>query len=115
MSKKKLRNKKIQRKIADERIKKLFNMAKIRALAGDFYFANHYVFLARKIAMRYRLLLGKEYKRSFCRNCYSFLVPGLNCRVRIQRGKIIIFCNNCEKFMRIPLKNHGYLPSARLK
>lgn len=115
MSKLNFKNKKLQKQIANERVKKLFNLAKVRALSGDFYFANRYVFLARKVAMKYRLSIPKELKRSFCKNCYFFLVPNLNCRIRIHRGKIIIFCYNCKKFTRIPLKNFNYSPSARLK
>ena len=115
MSKKISRNKKLQKQIANERIKKLFSLAKIRALSGDFYFANQYIFLARKLAMKYRLKMPKEIKRSYCKNCYFFLIPGSNCRFRIHRGRIIIFCYNCKKFTRIPLKNYEHLPSARLK
>ena len=107
--------KKHQKQIANDRIKKLFELAKLRALSGDFYFANRYVFLARKVAMRYRLPLPKEFKRTFCKHCYFYLIPNSNCRIRIHRGKIIIFCNNCKKFTRIPLKNFKNIPSARLK
>jgi ribonuclease P protein subunit RPR2 len=115
MSKKKLKNKKLQKKIANERIKKLFYLTKVKVLDGDYYFANRYIFLIRKLAMKYRLSLPKEIKRSYCKNCYYLLIPSKNCRIRIHRRKIIIFCYNCKKYIRLPLTNFKYMPSARLK
>ena len=98
-------DKKIQKQIAKKRINKLFNMADQKALEGNFDYADRYVEIARKIAMRNLVSIPKEYKRKFCKHCYSYLLPGSNCRIRIHRGKLIIYCNNCNKFTRILLKN----------
>lgn len=66
--------------------------------------ANEYIKKARKAAMKVRLRLPKEYKRKFCKHCYSFLMPGVNARVRTRGGKVIISCFECKKFMRIPVR-----------
>lgn len=90
-------------KIAEERIIILFKEAGAM-FNKDRKLANRYVSLARKIAMKYKVKIPKELKRRFCKNCYKFLVPGKNCRVRLKEGKVIYYCLECKKFMRFPYK-----------
>ena len=103
--KKRLKEKKAQKIIAKNRIKRLFLLAEKNALSDRLDLSNRYVHIARKISMRYLVPIEKEFKRSFCKHCYSYLLPDMNCRIRFHRNKLIIFCKNCEKFTRIPLKN----------
>jgi len=98
------KQKKTQKTIANRRINQLFSLAEQNALTGKLNLANRYVELARKISMRHLVPIPKEYKRRFCKHCYSYLLPDSNSRVRIHRGKLIIYCFNCKKFTRIPLK-----------
>ncbi|KYK32195.1 MAG: hypothetical protein AYK22_07575 [Thermoplasmatales archaeon SG8-52-3] len=98
------KDKKIQGQIALERINKLFLMAENKALSGNFSIANRYVSIARKLSMKYLVPIPKEFKHRFCKHCYSFLSPYLNSRFRIHRSKLIIYCNNCKKYSRIPIK-----------
>jgi len=65
--------------------------------------ANFYVNKSRKLAMKYNLRFPREYKRKFCKHCYSFLKIGVNCRVRTKDGKIIYSCLECGGFMRFLL------------
>ncbi len=97
-------NKKIQKKIAEKRIKKLFSLAEKKARFDEWDLADRYVEIARKISMRYLVKIPKEFKRRYCKHCYSYLHTGKNCRIRISRGKIILYCENCKKYTRIPLK-----------
>ena len=103
--KKRLKDKKAQKIIAKNRIKRLFELAEKNALFDRLDLSNRYVHIARKISMRYLVPIEKEFKRCFCKHCYSYLLPDMNCRIRFHRNKLIIFCKNCEKFTRIPLKN----------
>ncbi len=103
MVKRTKKDKKTQKIIAKNRIDKLFLLAEKNARSEKFDLADRYVEIARKISMRYLVPIKKEYKRKFCKHCYSYLMPGSNCRIRIHRNKIIIFCKNCEKFTRIKL------------
>jgi ribonuclease P protein subunit RPR2 len=95
------------RQIALQRINTLFSLAR-EVIHEDPKLAQRYVEIARKIAMRTRLRLPKEYRRMVCRHCKSFILPGVNSRVRIQQKRephMVITCLNCGKHTRIPLKN----------
>ncbi len=92
--------------IAIERIRRLFEMA-------DYMFhidpelSNRYVELARRIAMRCRVRIPRDLRRRFCHNCYKFLVPGVNCRVRIAKRRephVAITCLECGNVMRLNLR-----------
>lgn len=70
--------------------------------------AQRYVRMARKIAMSTKLRLPSEYRRQICRHCKSFILPGVNCRVRTQSRRephIVVTCLVCGKYSRIPLKS----------
>jgi ribonuclease P protein subunit RPR2 len=69
--------------------------------------AQHYVDVARKVAMAKRMRMPEEYRRMVCRHCKSFILPGVSCRVRLQPRRephLTVTCFNCGKHMRIPLK-----------
>ncbi len=93
--------KKLQKKIAKERICILLDEAKEQAPQKQ-NLANRYVFLIRKIAMKLRLRLLPEQKRQYCKHCHSYLTPGSNSRIRTSRGKVVILCLNCKHHTRIP-------------
>ena len=102
MSRGNFRNKKKQKSIAKSRIIRLFMLAEEYALSNRLSLSNRYVFLARKLSMRYLVPIPRKYKRRFCKHCYNYFLPGNNCRVRIQRSRVITYCNNCKKYSRIP-------------
>ena len=106
MGKRNSKDKKIQKTIAKKRVVKLFELAEQNALSGKLKLANRYVEIARKISMRYLVPIPKEHKIRFCKHCYSYLLPNINSRVRINDGKIVIYCNNCKKYTRIPLNDN---------
>ena len=93
-----------QRKIAKERIKLLFRMA-ASLVDKNPEISRRYIKLLRKIGLRYNVRLGKEIKRSICKNCNALLIPGKTARVRINsRNKtIIIRCLACGS-----IKRYGY-------
>lgn len=104
MSRRSRKNKKNQKKIAKKRIEKLFKLAEKKAKLGQIDLSHRYIQIARKISMRYLVKIPKELKKKYCKHCYSYLLLNKNCRVRISRGKIIIYCKNCKKYTRINLK-----------
>ncbi|MFC1769386.1 ribonuclease P protein component 4 [Nanoarchaeota archaeon] len=91
------------RKIALDRIGILFKQAQLM-YEEDPKLSNRYVRLARTIAMKYKVKFPRELKRKFCKNCYHFLVPGKNSRVRIQKGRLTIYCSDCKQYTRVPLR-----------
>ncbi len=88
--------------IAGERIDILFDLAEREASAHNLHRADRYVGLARKIGMRYNVRIPGRYKRRYCKHCHSYLLPSVNCRVRVRGRKVIIFCENCGDHMRVP-------------
>jgi ribonuclease P protein subunit RPR2 len=94
------------KRIALQRVRTLFSLAK-EVIREDPELAQRYVKIARRIAMGTKLRLPREYRRLVCRHCKSFILPGVNCRVRIQSRRephVVITCLNCGKHSRMPLK-----------
>ena len=94
------------RRIALERIHILFKLAR-ETIHKDKALAQRYVNIARRLAMAAKVRLPREYRRQVCRHCKSFILPGVNCRVRIQQRRephVVITCLECGKHMRIPLR-----------
>lgn len=94
------------KRIAMQRIQTLFRLAK-ETFREDPSLAQRYVDIARKIAMSARTRLPKEYRRQVCKHCKSFILPGVNCRVRVKQQRephLTITCLNCGKQTRIPLR-----------
>jgi len=103
------REKLLRKTIAKSRIEELFKLAEEEALKGRIDRADRYVELARKISMKYQVRIPKRYKLFFCKKCYHFLLPEVTCRVRINRGKLVIYCYNCKNYRRIPSKSSATL------
>jgi len=85
--------------IAKERIEVLFELARESSKVHPER-SNRYVELARRIAMRQRVRIGREFRRQYCHHCNAFLVPGKNMRVRVHRGNVVVTCGICNKKMR---------------
>ncbi len=95
--------------IALRRIRTLFNLAR-EMIHSRPDLSQRYVDIARRIAMRVRIHLPREYRLLICRHCKGFIMPGVNCRVRVQPRRephVVITCLNCGGFMRIPLRRRG--------
>jgi len=92
-----------QRKIALERINELFKQARIM-FKEDSKLSDRYVALARKISMKFKVKIPSKLKRQFCKHCYKFLMPSVNCRVRTKEGRLVYYCFSCKKHYRIPYK-----------
>ncbi len=69
--------------------------------------------LARRLALRTRVRIPKEWKWRYCKRCGSFLYPGINADVRIRDRRLphlVIRCRLCGEVRRIP-----YLREKRVK
>ena len=94
------------KRIAMQRIQKLFSLAK-ETFDEDPSLAQRYIDVARRIAMAARVHLPTEYRRQICKHCKSFILPGVNCRVRIKHQRephVVITCFKCGKQTRIALR-----------
>jgi ribonuclease P protein subunit RPR2 len=89
--------------IAQERIELLIREADGAALGGRMDLADRYVWLARRIGMRYNVRVPAAHKRRFCKRCYRYLLPGVTSRTRLKRGRSVTTCLRCGHVMRVPL------------
>ena len=94
----------MERRIALERMEILFHHAEEEALRGRTARARRYVDLARRIGMRYNVRVPPEFKRRFCKDCLSYLLPGVNARVRLGRGRVVVTCTGCGAIQRLPYR-----------
>jgi len=92
------KNKKELRKKAPIIIKDFFEKAKTYPDKADLY-----VRKARNFGMSINYPIPINYKRKFCKNCYSYFKLG-NYRVRTRDSKVIYFCFKCKKYMKFLLK-----------
>ena len=79
--------------IALERIDRLREFAREATVDGDDERARRYVRRARRIAERNRLALPREFTRFTCDRCDAYLRPGVNARVRLQDGHVVVTCD----------------------
>ncbi len=93
-----------EKKLALEHISELFEQAD-NVFSFNQDLAHRYVFLARKVQMRFNVKMPRVFKRKFCKHCYHYIRSGVNGRVRIRNGVLVLYCDNCRKFTRIPFKN----------
>jgi ribonuclease P protein subunit RPR2 len=94
------------KRLAMQRIQTLFRLAK-ETFRENPSLAQRYVDTARKIAMAAKVRLPRKYRRQVCKHCKSFILPGVNCRVRIKQQRephVVITCLNCGKQTRLPMK-----------
>ena len=87
--------------IAEERIERLAALAEEAAAARKFDRSREYVRLARRLAERHRLSLPRAFARAACDACDVYQRPGVNVRVRVQRGRVIRRCD-CGATARYP-------------
>ncbi len=88
------------REIAERRMDTLLAMAYREAAEGRPERARRYVDLARRIGMRTRTPVPRTVRH--CKGCLSPMVPGMNCRVRIGRGRVAVHCLDCGAVRRTP-------------
>ncbi len=101
--KKETRKKPFNVDMAEQRIKRLFELAE-KAFAERPDLANRYVDIARRISMRHRVSIPRQLKRRVCKKCGAFLVPGQNSRIRLNGKNITITCTECGAIKRYPYK-----------
>ncbi|MCL1984442.1 MAG: hypothetical protein FWG58_03465 [Methanomassiliicoccaceae archaeon] len=98
MSKSRIRRGEVE-EIAAARIGKLMIMSRKKAADGDMELARRYVDLARRISMRTKTKIPKEYM--YCRTCMAPMTP-VTSRVRLRAHRVVVTCTECGGMKRIP-------------
>ena len=91
----------VLRELAMERVRSLLDTA-LKTAPHDLRLAQRQGAIARKLCLKYNLRLPFERKMLFCRGCSKLIVPGINCRVRLdsKRKAVRIVCLECEHIYR---------------
>ena len=99
-----MQNKAESQSLAQERIAVLFREADSAAKEGNLSRANRYIFLARKLSMKFSAGLTREQRRKFCHKCYKYLLPGKNLSVKInpKTQSVEYLCKECGTITRYP-------------
>lgn len=92
--------------VASERIERLEELAREAVREGHEDRAREYVRRAKRIAERNRIRLPRHFVRSTCDGCDVSLVPGINARVRLQTGHVVVTCD-CGVQHRYPYEQGG--------
>ena len=89
------KDKEVIKKVGSFRIYRLFNLAEQMVEKNDLnsdIFVKKYVSIALEINRHYKIGNIEKYKKHLCNSCKLFLIPGINCTVRISDKKIIYKC-----------------------
>jgi ribonuclease P protein subunit RPR2 len=87
--------------IPEERIDRLHALASEATAEREFERAREYVRLARRVGERNRCRLPRRFRRFTCDRCDAYLRPGVNARVRLQPGHVVVACD-CGELARYP-------------
>jgi ribonuclease P protein subunit RPR2 len=87
--------------VAEERIERLQTLAREAAASENHERARRYVRRARRLAERNRLPLPRKFLRFTCDGCDLYLRPGVNARVRLRDGHVVVTCD-CGQQSRYP-------------
>lgn len=93
-------------RIARERMSDLFALARSESARGVGTLPHRYIFLARRIGMRFNLRLPPEYRTLYCRRCSSYWVEGRTVRTRLRAGRSVRTCLVCGAPRRVELHRH---------
>ncbi|TRM86643.1 ribonuclease P [Sulfolobus sp. C3] len=86
----------VRKKTIKARIIELIKLSVIMAKQGNLELARNYIRLAVMYSRKGKVKIPLEYKRMYCRKCYTPLIPGLTERRRIRSKILIRTCLNCN-------------------
>jgi len=66
--------------------------------------AHRYAEIAWRLKLKSRVDLPERWKRSVCRSCQGFLVPGRSARLRVRRGRVVTKCLRCGEVRRFVIR-----------
>ncbi len=98
MAKKRVSKQRVM-EIAELRMQRLAEMAVLQVREGNQERARRYVHIARRIGMKTRTPMPEGFR--YCKGCQQPMVPGLNSRVRLKKGRILIHCMVCDRCIRV--------------
>jgi RNase P subunit RPR2 len=96
-----VKNEKLLKSIAQDRVARLFDMAKDRTLklGSNDPLSKRYVGIAKDISTHYRIPADMRMKAEVCKACAAVLIPGMTCSVRLASrvGYLVLRCKCGEE------------------
>jgi RNase P subunit RPR2 len=91
-----IRDKRLERDIAEERIRILFSFAEQDAGKTD-GLSKRYIRLIKKLSSHYKVTIPKKLKATMCKKCNDIIVPGVNGKVRLASStrRVLCICDKC--------------------
>ena len=94
------------KKLIQERMRELINLAIKEWKMGNIDLARRYIYIIKKYSEKNKIRIPNDVKSKFCKKCFTPWIPGETVRIRLsRRGKYLIYaCLNCGYKKRIPYK-----------
>ena len=73
---------------------------------NDIVLAKEQASIARRVCLKFNIRLPYRKRQLFCRGCKTFIVPGINARVRTSNKQkiLLLTCLECSHIYRRPLQ-----------
>ena len=91
-------NSDLVRRIAMERMRRLFELARSRGERNDELSSRlerRYVRILREISAHYRVRMPKEMSAGICKRCDRVLIPGVSSTVRVASSGYLVYRCEC--------------------
>ncbi len=100
-----MRRKRVREKdLAKQRIERLLKLAD-EVYPSDPDLGLQYGELAKRLALRVKVKIPRRWRWRYCKECGSFLYPGINADIRVRERRLphlVIRCQLCGGIRRIP-------------
>ncbi len=100
------KDRKLTGRIALQRIEQLMELAEAMAAKrseDSEALSRKYVGMARRIGSHYKVGMPKRLKNRICKGCGLYLMPGINCTVRISSAGYAVYRCKCGSARRMIL------------
>ncbi len=95
------------KKIGTFRINRLFYLAKEKIIENkkdSIRLSKRYIKIAKDISRHYKINTDENFKNSVCDECNSILIPGVSCRIRVLKNKVLIYMCDCGAQKKVFIK-----------
>jgi ribonuclease P protein subunit RPR2 len=77
----------------------------LKTAKDDIALAKQQAAIARRICLKFNIRLPYQKRQLFCRGCKTFIVPGINARVRTSKKQkmLLLTCLECSHIYRRPI------------
>ena len=77
----------------------------VSTAGGDLDLAKEQASLARRVMLKFNIRYPWQLKRFYCHGCKALILPGVNARVRLGPGKVLLVtCMDCGRVNRKMLR-----------